>query len=75
MSEIIHSKATAETFLQKTIGKAGVEDIPALAKAVNSELLSQKIKFPALEYCAKVLYNSLPNDLHFLFNKGLIKNK
>lgn len=73
--QIIHSKATAETFLQKAIGKTGVEDIPALAKAVNSELLSQKIKFPALEHCAKVLYNTLPNNLHFLFNKEIIKHK
>ncbi len=75
MSEIIHSKAVAEALLQNAIGTAGIENISALAVAVNKEVLNQKIKFPALEHCAKVLCNTLPNDLHFLFNKELIKYK
>lgn len=75
MSEIIHSKATSEAFLKKAIDMAGIENISALAEAVNKEVLSQKIKFPALEHCAKVLCNTLPNNLHFLFNKELIKYK
>lgn len=75
MNETIHSKATAELLLQKAIDAAGLLDMKALAGAVNREVLSQKIKFPALEHCAKVLCSVLPDDLHFLFNKELVKNK
>lgn len=48
IQETIHSKAAAELLLQKAINTAGLLDMKALAGAVNREVLSQKIKFPAL---------------------------
>lgn len=71
--QVIHSKATVADFWQAIINKTDVADIPALAKAVNSEILTQKIKFPALEHCAKLIGQSITPTQTYLFCDELIK--
>jgi 3-methyladenine DNA glycosylase AlkD len=75
IKDTIHSKATTEALLQNAIGKAGLQDMKQLADAVNKEILTKKIKFPALEHCAKQLHKQLSAEKTYLFVDELIKPK
>jgi 3-methyladenine DNA glycosylase AlkD len=75
MTDTIQSKATAGQLLQNAIDTAGLQDMKQLADVVNKEILTKKIKFPAIEHSAKLLHKQLDSELVYTFCDELIKPK
>lgn len=75
MSTIIHSKATGSELLQQAFAQAGHKDMKKLAAAVNTIILTKKIKFPVLEHITRELYKELPAEKQLLFINEVIKPK
>ncbi|HYG15187.1 MAG TPA: DNA alkylation repair protein [Bacteroidia bacterium] len=74
VAEIIQSKAVAAGLLKECYSLQGSETF-SLATAVNSVILSKRIKFPILEYCGRELFKHISSDKHIEFLDALVKSK
>ena len=74
MAEIIQSKAVAAGLLNECYSLPGGK-ISSLAIAVNSVILSKRIKFSVLEYCGRELFKHISSDKHIEFLDALVKPK
>lgn len=73
--EIIYSKKTGSELVYEALQQAKGNNIKKLADALNSNLLTRKVKFPVLEHCAVELFSLIDENKHISFLDYLIKQK
>lgn len=65
--KVITRKSDIKILLEQCITSYHTNGLTACVDQFNNLILTQKVKFPLLEYCANELYTSLPQDLQIQF--------
>lgn len=64
---LITKKSEIKEILDKCFVKYTQSGLNSLISEIHISILSSKVKFPILEYCAEVIYEILPENQHILF--------
>lgn len=63
----ITRKSEIKEIVEKCINKYRLEGLESCVKEVNETILSNRVKFPLLEFCAETLYEELAEEEHISF--------
>lgn len=63
----ITRKPEITTLTQACIDTFHAEGVHACVACIQKSILDNKVKFPLLEHCAKLLYEHLPEEVHIAF--------
>lgn len=64
---LITKKSEIKEILEKCFVKYNQNGLNILVTEIHLTILSNKVKFPILEYCAEIIYKTLPENQHILF--------
>lgn len=67
MSKAISRKADINVLLDKCFEAYVNHGLTSCITELNSLILTRKVKFPILEYCADQFYEKLPQNIHIKF--------
>lgn len=62
--ETITRKPTIKSLTDICLEVFKEQGIKGFINEIHDQILTQKVKFPILEYCASILYDRIPQDLH-----------
>lgn len=65
--ELVTRKSVVQTYLDEVLSAYQASGNAAGVAALDQQILSKKVKFPLLEYCGHVLYQTIPAQEQILF--------
>ena len=73
--KLITKKSEIKEILEKCFEKYDQSGLESLVSEIHTSILSNKVKFPILEYCGETIYKTLPENQHILFCDNIQKLK